>query len=107
MTTKMAQDTNNADAPRRPTAAGSAATERGTLAPAESHPAAYSALDWLANVPLAERMSWYESFHSTAIEGNRLAEVCAETLRRTMEGEPVSDRYLLGLVWTMQGRERS
>ena len=72
----------------------------------ESHPAAYSALDWLAAVPLAKRMSWYESFNSNAIEGNRLAEVCAETLRRTMDGEPVSDRYLLGLVWTMQSAER-
>jgi len=28
--------------------------------------------------------------------------VCAETLNRLMSSKPVSDRYLLGLAWTMR-----
>lgn len=31
-----------------------------------------------------------------------IAEVCGETLRRIREGEPVSDRYVLGLAWTVR-----
>ena len=46
-----------------------------------------------------------ESFASCAIDGNRFAEVCGETLRRVMTGEPVSDRYILGLAWAVQGME--
>jgi hypothetical protein len=44
-----------------------------------------------------------ESFSSCAIDGNRFAEVCGETLRRVMSGEPVSDRYILGLAWAIRG----
>lgn len=46
-----------------------------------------------------------ESFASCGIENNRLAEVCGETLRRVLAQEPVSDRYLLGLVWTIRQME--
>ena len=42
---------------------------------------------------------------SLALEGNRLAEMCSETLRRLLAKEPVSDRYLLGLVWTIRDME--
>lgn len=48
-----------------------------------------------------------ESFSSCAIEGNRFAEVCGETLRRVMQREPVSDRYVLGLAWAIHGMESS
>ncbi len=47
------------------------------------------------------------SFASDAIEGNRLAEICGETLRRVIAGEPVSDRYLLGLCWTLREMDKS
>jgi hypothetical protein len=30
----------------------------------------------------------------------------AETLDRLLKGEPVSDRYLLGLAWTIKGSEK-
>jgi hypothetical protein len=43
-----------------------------------------------------------ESLASTAIEGNDLSEICMETLRRLVNGEPVSDRYLLGLAWMLR-----
>ncbi len=81
-------------------------TERGTLEFKEPHPAAPMALEWLRTLSLEQLMVWQESFSSCAIEGNRLAEVCSETLRRIMGHEPVSDRYLLGLAWAMRYVEK-
>jgi len=42
-----------------------------------------------------------EALASTALSGNRLAETCMGTIDRLAKGEPVSDRYLLGLAWTI------
>lgn len=68
----------------------------------EPHPAVYPALKWIKeNYGLEELLMQQEAFSSCAIEGNRLGEVCAGTLRRLMNHEPVSDRYLLGLAWTL------
>ena len=78
------------------------ANARGELTPAEPHPAAYEAKAWIAKQPPEELLKWREAFASCAIEGNRLGEVCAETLNRLMSSQPVSDRYLLGLAWTMR-----
>jgi len=75
---------------------------RGTLKGSEPHPAAYSAKDWIADQPTVELVKWLDSFSSCALAGNRLGEICAETLDRLMHGKPVSDRYVLGLAWTMQ-----
>ena len=75
---------------------------RGELAPTEPHPAAYTAKEWIAKLPTNELFQWREAFASCAIEGNRLAEVCSETLRRLMDGKPVGDRYILGLSYTMR-----
>ncbi len=80
-------------------------TERGVLALKEPHPASKVALAWLRSQPREELMMWQESFSSCAIEGNRLAEVCSETLRRLIDHKPVSDRYLLGLAWAMRFKE--
>ena len=79
-------------------------SDRGTLAPTEPHPSAEDAYRFVAQYPLEDLMLWRGSFASCAIEGNRLAEVCHETLRRVMDREPVSDRYILGLAWAMRGR---
>mgnify|MGYP000275815929 CR=1 FL=1 len=75
--------------------------ERTELKEGEPHPAAYSAKAWLSdylstgtNAPILK-----ESLASCAIENNRLAEICSETLDRLLTGKPVSDRYLLGLAW--------
>lgn len=73
--------------------------ERGTLKEKEPHPAAHDALIYIQSLGLSELSILQESFSSCAIEGNRLAEVCSETLHRLMTGKPVSDRYLLGLAW--------
>lgn len=79
--------------------------DRGTLAPTEPHPSARMAMDYLWSIPLCDLLMHREAFSSCAIENNRLAEVCAETLRRIMHGEPVSDRYLLGLAWAIRDME--
>jgi hypothetical protein len=76
--------------------------ERGTLEPTEFHPSAENALEYMKSLDLQEMSMLLESYSSCAIEGNRLAEVCAETLHRLMTGQPVSDRYLLGLAWNVK-----
>jgi hypothetical protein len=84
-------------------------TERGTLRENEPHPAAESARQWLFRYVSRqgpnELFLLQESFASNAIEGNRLSEVCGETLRRFLAGEPVSDRYAVGLIWTIREME--
>lgn len=77
----------------------------GELNPNEPHPAAHDALAWIRTIPLSDLMRHLESFSSCALEDNRLAEVCAETLQRLLENKPVSDRYLLGLAWTLRDME--
>lgn len=75
---------------------------RGELEAGEPHPASVNALAWIAKQPESELYMWLEAFSSCSIESNRTAEICAETLNRLLTGKPVSDRYLLGLAWTMQ-----
>jgi hypothetical protein len=81
-------------------------SDRGHLQLTEAHPAARSALEYVARLGLAKQSILLEAFASCAIEDNRLAEICAETLRRVMYGEPVSDRYILGLAWAISQGER-
>lgn len=73
-----------------------------TLGADEPHPAAYKAREWIAKLSFSDLMIWKESLASCAIEDNRMAEVCLETLNRLLEGKPVSDRYVLGLAWVMK-----
>lgn len=77
----------------------------GDLRLGEYHPAAESAMRWIRERGSHDLMMWQEAFASCAISGNRCAELCSETLRRLMAGEPVSDRYLLGLAWAMRDGE--
>lgn len=77
----------------------------GTLDLGEPHPAARDALRWLRSLPPATLMVYQSAFSSLAAIDNRLAEICAETLRRILAGEPISDRYLLGLAWTIRAME--
>lgn len=73
-----------------------------TLNNGEPHPAVSSALAYIKTLSLADLLMWQSAFASCAIEGNRLAEICLGTLNRYLNGEPISDRYLLGLVWAMR-----
>ncbi len=77
---------------------------RTTLNDGEAHPASLDALEWMKTLPFSELAMWEESFASCSIENNRLAEICSGTLKRLMSNQPVSDRYLLGLAWTMRYR---
>lgn len=77
----------------------------GELRPTEPHPALFSAIEYLGTKlydPLIE-----EAFASCAIESNRLAEICLETIRRMKNKEIVSDRYLLGLAWALKWIEEN
>ncbi|NOG70468.1 hypothetical protein [Roseicella sp. DB1501] len=76
--------------------------EAGTLGIGEHHPAADSAMAYLRSLSAETLLLYQQTFASLSLSGNRLAELCGETLRRVMAGEPVSDRYLLGLAWTIR-----
>lgn len=83
-------------------------TPLGTLKIGEIHPMAHDAFHYvkqylLTNILEANRLM--ESFASCAIEGNRLGEICSETMRRIMHGEAISDRYLFGLAWFLRNME--
>jgi hypothetical protein len=80
-------------------------TEKGTLKPTEYHPAADSAKRYIAKLGFEKIMLLKEAFASTALSGNRLSEICLETLERLTTGQPVSDRYVLGLAWTIKSME--
>ena len=68
------------------------------------HPAAVSAYEYIGKMPLLEMISWEEAFASTFIANpnSLLAEVCLSTIQRMMNGQPVGDRFILGLAWTIR-----
>lgn len=74
-----------------------------TLEISEAHPASYRAMKYIKSLLLtgdAQRL--LESFASCSMSDNRLAQVCYGTLKRIINNEPVSDRYLLGLAWIIR-----
>lgn len=75
----------------------------GTLKLGEPHPSAQSALDYVRSLPFPKLMLLQGALSSCALAEMRFAEVCSETLRRVLAGEPVSDRYVLGLAWATRG----
>lgn len=79
--------------------------DRETLKPKEPHPASASAINYIKSINIDRLFQYLESFSSCAIENNRLAEICYGTLNRILNNEPVSDRYLLGLAWTIKTME--
>ena len=74
----------------------------GQLIDFEAHPSAFAAQTYINSLSRADLMRCQESFASASLSGNRLADICGETLRRLLGGEPVSDRYLLGLAWQLK-----
>lgn len=77
----------------------------GTLKLGEPHPAAIEALRYVVGLGFARQSILLEAFSSCAIEGSRLGEVCSETLHRAMRQDKVSDRYILGLAWTIRSMD--
>lgn len=78
---------------------------RGTLRQGEYHPSADSAAAYIRALIFTKLPVYQEALASCAIEGNRIAEICYETLDRFLTGKPVSDRYLLGLAWFLKDME--
>jgi hypothetical protein len=77
-------------------------TPEATLKEDEFHPSAQDALDWLKHYQTVHMEHWLttkEAIASTALSGNRLSEIMLSTINRLDNGDPVSDRYLLGLCW--------
>lgn len=73
-----------------------------TLKDTEFHPAAADAMEWFKEYQIADTKNWMmmkEAIFSTALSGNRMSEIMSSTINRLDAGEPVSDRYLLGLCW--------
>lgn len=74
------------------------------IKPGEFHPAARSAYRWLKGFMItnqADYLQYKEAMASAALAGNRQAEICMGTIDRLKKSLPVSDRYILGLAWTI------
>lgn len=74
------------------------------LTGAEFHPAARSAYRWLKGYMISNMEDYSRTKLALSIaaeSGNRHAIVCMGTIDRLAKGQPVSDRYLLGLCWTI------
>lgn len=70
----------------------------------EFHPAARSAYRWLKGFMVTNPEDYLrskEALANAAMAGNRQAIICMGTLERLATSQPVSDRYLLGLAWTI------
>lgn len=70
----------------------------------EYHPAANSAYCWLKGFMVSNPEDYvrYKLAMSMAADsGNRQAQICMGTIERLQTSQPVSDRYLLGLTWTI------
>lgn len=83
-----------------------------TIPETSHHPSADDAMHWLKTFMRTRPQEYLiikESIYSTALSGNELANYCVGTIERLAASEPVSDRYLLGLVWLVRdmanGRE--
>jgi len=77
--------------------------ENGVLNPGEYHPAADPAMAYIREqLEDPEIFIFAKSMFDLSILGNRTCQICVETLRRIQSGEPVSDRYLLGLAWILK-----
>ena len=83
--------------------------EIGTLQTGEPHPSSHSAYRYVKKYIMkkGEKIGMLlEALASSAISGNRTAEVCGATLARVIEGKSISDRYLLGLAWFLYEMEK-
>lgn len=66
---------------------------KGTLKIGEPHPMACVVGDYIGKWTNSELVTAREAMASCAIEGNRAAEVCGETLDRLRKGGQVIDHY--------------
>jgi hypothetical protein len=74
------------------------------IRPDEFHPAARSAYRWLKGFMVSnadDYVRYRTAMSIAAASGNRQAQICMGTIDRLRASQPVSDRYLLGLAWTI------
>ena len=79
-------------------------SDRSTIGADEFHPAARSAYRWLKGFMVSNPDDYIRTrtaLSMAAESGNRQAQICMGTIHRMQHSEPVSDRYLLGLAWTV------
>lgn len=70
----------------------------------EFHPAARSAYRWLKGFMVTNSADYARckiALEIASDSGNRQAQICIGTIDRLRKSQPVSDRYLLGLAWTI------
>ena len=77
----------------------------GTLRGGEFHPSAQNALNYIKSLSVHTLCMYQETYASCALSGNRTAEICGETLNRILSGQNISDRYALGLAWSLKVME--
>ena len=75
--------------------------DRDVLADGEMHPAMEMAKIVISDIGIDNLRLLQGAMSSTAIESNRLAEICCGTIDRILKDEPVGERYLLGLALTI------
>lgn len=70
----------------------------------EFHPAARLAYRWLKGFMVTNPDDYARikmALNIAADHGNRQAQICMGTIQRMARGDSISDRYLLGLCWTI------
>lgn len=77
----------------------------GELKGNEYHPSALDAFSYIKGLGAQKLAMYLESYSSCGLSGNRLGEICSETLSRIINGKTVSDRYVLGLAWNLKQME--
>lgn len=78
-------------------------TPRGEIPSGEIHPATISAANWIGRLGKEKLRRYLGALSSCAIESNRDAEICGETIRRILAGQhSIPDRYILGLAWYLR-----
>lgn len=79
-------------------------TDSSEIKDGEFHPAARSAYRWLKGFMVSnpeDYLRYRTALEMAAGSGNRQAEICLGTIARLRAGQGVSDRYLMGLCWTV------
>ena len=79
-------------------------TDPTEIGPGEFHPAARLAYRWLKGLMVTSPEAYVQirtALSIAAEDGNRQAQICMGTIQRLKDSKPVSDRYLLGLAWTI------
>ena len=74
-----------------------------TLSKGEVHPAADSAFEFVLHC-MDDSATWQllvGSLAKQSLDGDRLACICLGTISRIEKRDKISDRYLLGLAWTL------